>query len=150
MNHRTVIVGSDHAGFPLKEAIKQHLEGEGIQVVDVGARDETSSDHPVFAKLVARKVLENPQNLRGILVCGTGIGMCITANKIHGIRAALVTTELMAQVAREHNDANILCLGGRVIDKKTGIHLTDIFLKTPFLGEEVPRYQKRVDMYESC
>ena len=150
MEKLTVIVGADHAGFPLKEALKVHLEQQGFRVVDVGAFSDVSSDHPVFAKEVAKKVLEDPVHNRGFLLCGTGIGMCITANKFHGIRAALATDEFMAEVARSHNDANILCLGARVLDQKTALHLADVFLKSPFLGEKEPRYQKRVDMYECC
>lgn len=136
-----IAIGADHAGFELKEKIKQHLISGGYQVDDNGTNSDQSVDYPDFAKKVGEEIIDKRADL-GILVCGTGIGMALSANKMHGIRAANVTTEFEAQMLREHNNGNILALGARVIDEQTACKLVDTFLKTEFAGG---RHQLRVD-----
>ena len=130
-----IAVGSDHAGFLLKEQLKEHLKIRGYQVEDMGTDSEQSCDYPDFAKKVAAAVVNKDADL-GLLVCGTGIGMSIAANKVKGIRAAVLSDEFSAQATRSHNDANILCLGARVVDEEKAVKLLDIFLDTPFSAEE--------------
>ena len=110
-----VAVGSDHAGFELKQKVKEYLAETGIEVEDVGTVSTESVDYPDFAEKVALEVREGRAD-RGILMCGTGVGVCIAANKLHGIRAALVSDPEIARLSREHNDANVLCLPGRFIE----------------------------------
>lgn len=136
-----IAIGSDHAGYPLKEALKRELKGTGVEVEDVGTEDETSTDYPDYAERVAGQVVSGRSD-RGILICGTGIGMAMAANKVRGIRAASVTDETGARLARQHNDANVLTLGGRVTPPDTAARLVRIFLDTPFEGG---RHQRRVD-----
>ena len=126
-----IAVGSDHAGYELKEELKQHLQERGYEVRDFGTDSAASCDYTDYAKKVAHAVADKEAD-RGLLVCGTGIGMSIAANKIRGIRAAVVTEEFSAEATRSHNDANILCLGARVLDTQKAIRLLDIFLDTPF------------------
>jgi len=123
-------LGSDHGGYRLKERLKEHL---GNLAYDFGTYSEASCDYPDIAKKVA-KAVANGEYAMGILCCGTGIGMSIAANKTEGIRAAVVSDKFSAEMARAHNDANILCLGERVIDTETALELTAIFLSTPFAG----------------
>jgi ribose 5-phosphate isomerase B len=111
---RRVALGSDHAALDLKEAIKKHLQSDGVDAIDCGAHTTESSDYPDYAEKVA-SLVSTGRASEGILVCGTGIGMSITANKYPGIRAAVVTTPFMAKSCRSHNDANVLCLGARVV-----------------------------------
>ena len=141
----TIAVGSDHAGFELKEILKEHLKERGIEVLDSGTFSDESCDYPDYAKKVAENILEKKAQL-GLLVCGTGIGMSIAANKIKGIRAAVLSDEFSAQATRSHNDANILCLGARVIDAPKAQELLDIFLDTPFSGEE--KHVRRINKLE--
>ena len=136
-----IALGADHGGFEIKESIRNFFDKTGIKYIDFGTYDTKSVDYPEFAKKVAASVNSNESRL-GILCCGTGIGISIAANKIHGIRAAVCTNEFCAEMARRHNNANILCLGGRVIDSDTAIKLSEIFLNTPFDGG---RHQKRID-----
>ncbi len=136
-----IAIGSDHAGYHLKEALKQTLAGTGAEVEDVGTDSEASVDYPDYAERVARRVASG-QSDRGILICGTGIGMAMAANKVEGIRAASVTDEIGAQLARRHNDANVLALGGRVTPPAVAARLVQIFLDTPFEGG---RHKRRVD-----
>lgn len=136
-----IAIGSDHAGFELKEKVKEHLQRRGIAVEDRGTDSSASVDYPDFARKVGDEVVAHEADL-GILVCGTGIGMALAANKIPGIRAANVTTEFEAQMLREHNDGNILALGARVVDEATAVKLVDKFLSTQFAGG---RHQTRVD-----
>ncbi|MDT8068695.1 MAG: ribose 5-phosphate isomerase B [Terriglobia bacterium] len=136
-----IALGADHAGFELKEKIKQHLLSSGIQVQDEGTNSGDSVDYPDFARLVGEDVVQKRVDL-GILVCGTGIGMSMAANKVHGIRAANVSTEFEAEMAREHNDANVLTLGARVLDELMALKVVDKWLHTPFAGG---RHQRRVD-----
>jgi len=135
-----IAIGSDHAGYHLKEALKQTLADAGVEVEDVGTESEASVDYPDYAERVADRVASG-QSDRGILICGTGIGMAMAANKVRGIRAASVTDEVGARLARQHNDANVLALGGRVTPPDTAARLVRIFLDTPFEGG---RHQRRV------
>lgn len=128
-----IALACDHGGYNLKEAIKKHLEGQGVDVNDFGTYSEESVDYPIYAEKAARAVA-NKECTLGIICCGTGIGVSIVANKVKGIRAAVVTNEFCTEMTRRHNDANILCMGGRVIDEDTALKLTDIFLNTPFEG----------------
>ena len=135
-------MGADHGGFSLKETIKQHLEEQGHEVLDLGTYDTASCHYPVYAEKVARAVAAG-QAERGILVCGTGIGMSIAANKIPGIRAAAVSDCFTAQATREHNDANILCLGERTVGPGLAMRIVDTYLAAQFQGG---RHQTRLDM----
>ena len=137
-----IALAADNGRYYLKEAIKKHLELKGIEFKDFGTYDTSSVDYPVYAEKAARAVAGGECRF-GIICCGTGIGVSMTANKIKGIRAAVVTNEFCAEMTRRHNDANILCMGGRVIDENTAVKLADIFLNTPFDGG---RHSKRVDM----
>ncbi len=139
-----IYIGSDHAGYEMKEAVKHFLEeNEGdMDYVDLGVFTTDSTDYPDIAREVAEKVSEN-KDARGILICGTGTGMVMAANKLNGIRAASVTNEAMAEMARRHNDANIITLGSRIIDQVVAQKLVKIFLETPFDGDE--RHQRRID-----
>lgn len=136
-----IAIGSDHAAFQVKEGLKQRLGGLGHEVVDLGTKSEESCDYPDFAEAVARTVGEGRAD-RGVLVCGTGIGMSIAANKVAGVRAALVTDALTSEMSRRHNDANVFCAGARVLTpEKIGEYL-EIWLTTPF---EAGRHERRVD-----
>ncbi len=136
-----IALGCDHAGFALKKKVKEYLEGAGVQVDDMGTHSSESVDYPDYAKKVGTAVCDGEAD-RGILVCGTGIGACIAANKIRGIRAASVWTKELARLSRAHNDANVLCLSGRYMDIALARELVDIFLGTPFEGG---RHQRRLD-----
>ncbi|OPY73947.1 MAG: putative sugar phosphate isomerase YwlF [Syntrophorhabdus sp. PtaU1.Bin058] len=136
-----VAIGSDHAGYALKEDIKKVLEGRNDTIVDVGTGSESSVDYPDFGIEVARLVSEGKAE-KGILICGTGIGMSITANKVKGIRAALAFDLYTAVQSRKHLDANILVLGGRVTGKGLAEEIARTWLDTPFEGG---RHQKRID-----
>lgn len=138
---RELVIGSDHGGFSLKKELVAHLITKGMAIEDVGCYDEKSVDYPDIALKVAEKVAGGK---RGVLVCGTGIGMSIAANKVRGIRAALCHDEFTARMSREHNDANILALGGRVVTSETAIKMLDIWLATAFLGEKEERHARRV------
>ena len=134
-------IGCDHAGYELKEQVKSHLLSRGHTVEDHGTFNSESTDYPDYAHAVARAV-EGEQNGRGILICGSANGVAITANKHAGIRAALCWTPQVAVLARQHNDANILCMPARFIENGTALEMTDLFLNTPFEGG---RHQKRVE-----
>ena len=141
----SVIVGSDHAGFNLKESIKKQLAALNIPVCDMGTHSTESCDYPCIAKKVCAAVLEQPGSC-GILVCGTGIGMSITANRIRGIRAALCASEFQARATRQHNNANVLCLGERVTGPSVALAMVEQFLGTDFEGG---RHQRRIDLIEN-
>ena len=143
---KTVFIGSDHAGLTLKAALVAHLTESGHAVIDLGPTEAKSVDYPDFAKAVCAKVLDTPE-AAGILICGTGIGMSIAANRMAGIRAAVCLNEYLARMTRMHNDANVLCLGERVIGVGLAFSIADVFLATPFEGG---RHQRRVDLIESC
>jgi ribose 5-phosphate isomerase B len=136
-----IAIGADHAGFELKQKVKQHLIDKGLQVDDKGTNTPESVDYPDFARKVGEDVVAKNADL-GILICGTGIGMSMAANKIPGIRAANVSNEFEAQMSREHNDANVLTLGARVLDEPLAFKLVDKWLETQFAGG---RHQLRVD-----
>ena len=142
---QTVIIGSDHAGVLLKKLLSDHLAAAGHTVVDVGPADAKSVDYPLYAASVCDAVLA--QNALGILICGTGLGMSMTANRRPGIRAALCCNEFMARMARLHNDANILCLGERVTGQGLALSIADVFLAASFEGG---RHQRRLDLMETC
>ena len=140
-----IAIASDHGGFKLKEIIRKHLAArEGIQVVDLGTSSEESVDYPIYGKACAETVAAGKAQ-RGIVVCGTGIGISIAANKIHGIRCGLCTSVEMAELTRKHNDANMLSLGGRTTDEALALEIVDAFLDTDFEGG---RHQRRVDMLD--
>lgn len=139
-----IYIGSDHAGYEMKEVIKASLKDNtgDMNFVDLGVFTTDSMDYPDIAREVAEKVSEN-KDAMGILVCGTGTGMVIAANKLDGIRAAAVTTDAMAEMARRHNNANIITLGSRIVDQEAAKKMVKIFLETPFDNDE--RHQRRVD-----
>ncbi|MGL4988314.1 MAG: ribose 5-phosphate isomerase B [Cetobacterium sp.] len=128
-----IALGADHGGFVLKEIVKNHLESKGFEVLDKGAYSTDSVDYPVYAKSVANSVLEKEADF-GILICGTGIGISIAANRFKGIRAALCSNTTMAKLTREHNDANILALGARMTGDILALEIVDEFLRTQFEG----------------
>jgi len=137
----TIAVGSDHAGFELKEAIRKYLESLEITVKDFGTFSIDSVDYPDYAFAVASAVAKGEFE-RGILICGTGLGMSIVANKVKGIRAAECTTPYLAEMSRRHNDANILTMGGRILSVEEAQKIVRVWLETPFEGG---RHQRRVD-----
>ena len=137
-----IAIGCDHGGFEHKNAIAVHLKERGFQVTDFGIYENKSVDYPEIALKVANSVAAG-ENTLGILVCGTGIGMSMAANKVNGIRAAAVSDHFSAKYTRLHNNANILCLGGRVIGIGTALELADLFVDTEYEGG---RHQKRLDM----
>jgi len=128
-----VALGADHGGFELKETIRVHLERQGIIVQDFGTHSNDSVDYPKYGFAVGNAIIKGEADL-GIVVCGTGLGISIAANKIPGIRAAVCTETFSARMAREHNNANILALGARVIGAGLALDIVDIFLKTEFSG----------------
>lgn len=136
-----IAVGSDHGGLELKNAIQATLAARGLDVDDYGTDNGDSVDYPDFAEKVACAVSRGDVEL-GILVCGTGIGMSIVANKFPGVRAALATDEFMAQMAKEHNNANILVLGGRVLAKDLAVKMVNVWLDSTY---EAGRHQRRLD-----
>lgn len=136
-----IAIGSDHAGFSVKEAIRKFLETAGYAVDDQGTWSEKSVDYPDYGKAVGERVVSRQADL-GIAVCGTGIGISIAANKVPGIRAALAHDVMTARLAREHNDANVLALGGRVVTGEAAIEMVQVFLTTAYLGG---RHQRRLD-----
>lgn len=140
-----IAIGSDHAGYDLKQALVKHLQGKGFQVEDVGASNSEPSDYPIYGEKVAQAVASHKAD-RGIVVCGNGIGMSIVANKVPGVRAALVFTEKMAEQTRSHNDSNVLSLAGRDLPLETNLKLADIWLSTPF--SNVDRHVRRVHEIE--
>ncbi|MCQ2739050.1 MAG: ribose 5-phosphate isomerase B [bacterium] len=137
----TIILGSDHGGYNLKTEIKTYLENAGYEVCDVGCFSQESCDYPMIAKQVAEGVLR--LSCRGILVCGTGIGMSIAANRFDGIRASVCSDTFTARMTRMHNNSNILCLGERVVGKGLALDIVEIWLKTDFEGG---RHLKRIEM----
>jgi RpiB/LacA/LacB family sugar-phosphate isomerase len=134
-------MGSDHAGFALKEDVKQHLLDAGHDVEDLGTHSEDSVDYPLFAGKVARGVARDEADI-GVLVCGTGLGMAISANKVRGARAVPAVEPYQAEMGRRHNDANVLTLAGRHTEPKKAFEIVDAFLATEFEGG---RHQRRVD-----
>ncbi|MBQ8983379.1 MAG: ribose 5-phosphate isomerase B [Lachnospiraceae bacterium] len=140
-----IAIGSDHGGYALKQEVMKYLEEQGIEYKDYGCYSEKSCDYPVYGKAVAEAVAGGECE-KGILICGTGIGISIVANKVPGIRAALCHDCFSAQATREHNDANILAMGGRVIGAGHALKVVDTFLHTEFSGDE--RHIRRIQMIE--
>ena len=128
-----IALGADHGGYAIKEAVKAYLQREGIPYKDFGTNSEESVDYAIYAARVAHSIVSGECE-KGILCCGTGIGISMAANKVKGIRAAVCTNEFCAEMTRRHNDANVLAMGGRVIDEAMAVKLADIFLHTPFDG----------------
>lgn len=138
-------IGCDQGGYALKLEIVKHLEERGIEYKDCGTYSEDSVDYPVYARAVVKEILEGRCD-KGILICGTGIGISITANRYKGIRAALCGDCFSAEATRLHNDANVLALGGRVLGPGLAVKIVDTFLDTPFSGAE--RHARRVRMID--
>lgn len=136
-----IALGADHAGFPIKETIRQFLENAGYPLEDVGTWSEESVDYPDYGKAVGERVA-NHQADYGIAVCGTGMGISIAANKVPKIRAAVAHDVSTARLARQHNDANVLAMGGRIVNSSQAIEMVQAFLSTPFLGG---RHARRVE-----
>ncbi len=145
MENLRIAIGSDHGGYEYKEQIVGHLKKKGYECVDVGTYSTDSCDYPVIARAVTTKITTGEAD-RGILVCGTGIGMSIVANKVRGIRAALCGDTFSARASRAHNNSNVLCLGERVIGINLAMDIVDIWLESKFEGG---RHQRRVDMMEN-
>ena len=139
-----IALGCDHGGLEIKNAIIEDLKNKGVECIDFGTTTTDSVDYPVYAKKVCAAV-QSGECLLGILCCDTGIGMSMTANKQKGIRAAVLSDAFSAEMTRRHNNANVLCLGGRVIDSAKAVELANIFLNTPYEGG---RHDKRIAMME--
>ncbi len=140
-----IIIGSDHAGFKLKETVVKHLKDLDFPIEDVGCHSQDSCDYPVYGREVAQRVANGEG--RGILICGTGIGMSMAANKVPGVRAALPSNEYSARMSRKHNNANILVLGARVMGEDLILSIMDVWLSTEFDGG---RHQRRLDLMENA
>jgi ribose 5-phosphate isomerase B len=140
-----IALGSDHAGFALKEKVREYLAGQGYEVADYGPASAEPVDYPDFAEKVSEQVAAHQADY-GVLVCGTGLGMAMAANKVPGIRAATVNDTLSAHFARSHNDANVLAMGERLTDEATARKILDTWLSTPFAGD---RHQRRIDKIAS-
>ena len=141
---KTIVLGADHGGFELKNTIKNHLKNKGYTVIDVGTNSSDSCDYPVFASKACAHVLSGEADL-GILVCGTGIGMSMAANKHKGIRAACCSDTFSARLTRLHNNANFLCIGARVLGAGLALDLVDEFVNAEFEGD---RHVKRLSLIE--
>jgi ribose 5-phosphate isomerase B len=141
MSQKPFAVASDHAGIELKRSLVKELEQRGVSVRDFGTHSSDSCDYPDFAHALA-SAIEAGEIERGMLVCGTGVGMSIAANRHAGVRAVVCSEPLSARMSRRHNDANVLCLGARVVGPDTALDILDAFLSAPFEGG---RHQKRVD-----
>ena len=140
-----VYMGSDHAGFGMRAMLAQELAQKGHDIRDLGPERPESCDYPVFAEKVCEKVLAEPGSF-GILICGTGIGMSMAANRFRGIRAALCACEFQARATRQHNNANVLCLGERVTGPSVALEIAGLFLDTAFEGG---RHQRRIDLFDA-
>jgi len=145
MNNLTIAIGSDHAGFELKKELCNYLINKGYTMVDLGPNNSDSVDYPDFAHKVASNV-ETGDTQLGILICGSGNGVCITANKHHGVRAALAWAPELASLARQHNNANVICLPARFISQETAFEIVDAYLNSSFEGG---RHETRVNKIES-
>lgn len=140
-----IAIGSDHAGFNLKNTVKKYLEEKGYEVKDFGTYSSDSCDYPVYAKAVANSVASG-ESEKGILCCGSGVGVSIVANKVKGIRAVLARESLTAKLSRNHNDSNVLCLGERITGEALAFDIIDTWLASEYEGG---RHQRRIDMMES-
>ena len=139
-----IAIASDHGGYALKEQVKQHLLERGVEVEDLGTHSEDSVDYPVYGKLCGQTVASGKADLGGV-VCGTGIGISIAANKVKGIRCGLCTSVEMAHLTKQHNNANVLALGGRTTEPELAMAIVDEWLDTEFEGG---RHQRRIDMLD--
>ncbi len=137
-----IAIAADHGAFELKESIKKHLEEKGIEYTDFGCCSKESVDYPRFAYRAAASVAKNECDF-GIICCTTGLGVSMAANKVHGVRAAVCTNEMLAEMTRRHNNANVICMGQNVVTTELANKLVDIFLSTEFEGG---RHQRRVDL----
>ena len=144
MTVKKIVIGSDHGGFNYKTKITEYLKASNYDCIDVGTYSEDYCDYPVIARKAAEKIV-NGEAEKGILICGTGIGMSIAANKVKGIRAAHCTDTFSAKASRAHNNANILCLGERITGECIALDIVDVWLKSEFEGG---RHQRRVDQIE--
>jgi ribose 5-phosphate isomerase B len=142
-----VVVGSDHAGYALKEYLKDRLAAWGHEVEDVGTHSTDSCDYPLFGAAVGRRVVALGEGARGVAVCGSGIGISIAANRLSGVRAALVQEPTAAKLSRQHNDANVLCFGERLIGRAVAEEALRVWLETPFEGG---RHARRVALIEDA
>ncbi len=142
-----IAIGSDHGGFDMKELVKAHLEAKGVEVVDKGCYDKSSCDYPVFGRAVAEAVAAGETDM-GIVICTTGIGISMTANKVKGVRCALCSEPLSARMTRLHNDANVLAMGAAMIGANMAYEIVDTFIGTDFSGED--RHQRRIDLIENA
>ncbi len=143
-----IAIGSDHGGFALKQAIMEHLREKGVEYRDLGTYTEESCDYPEYGEAVARAVAGGEAE-RGIAICGTGIGISIAANKVRGVRAAVCGDCYSAEMTRRHNDANVLCMGGRVVGDGLALKIVDVFLETPFEGGRHARRVGKIHEIES-
>lgn len=141
-----IAIGSDHGGYELKESVKRYLEEKGIPYQDMGCDGKASVDYPVYGRAVAQAVADGTCE-RGIVICTTGIGISIVANKVPGVRCALCSDTLSARMTRLHNNANVLALGGGIVGKNLALDIVETFLNTPFSEEE--KHRRRVDMIEN-
>jgi ribose 5-phosphate isomerase B len=148
MKTNTLIIGADHAGFEMKENIKSFLENTfpGIKVTDAGTYSADSVDYPDFAHKVAVEIAKSGDGLRGLLLCGSGNGVCITANRHQGVRAALCWTPEIAKLARQHNNANVLCIPSRFVTLETATQMLSEFLNTPFEGGRHERRMEKIEL----
>lgn len=140
-----IAIGCDHGGFDLKERVKKHLEEKGMEVKDVGCYDKNACDYPIYGKAVGKAVACGECE-KGIVICTTGIGISISANKVPGVRAALCADSVSAKMTRLHNDANVLAMGAGIVGELLALEIVDTFLATDFSGVE--RHQRRVDLIE--
>lgn len=138
-------IGNDHSGIAMKEEIKKLLDQRGIAYKDFGTNTEASVDYPIYGEAVGRAVVSGECE-KGIVICGTGLGISIAANKVKGVRAALCTDSFMAEMSRRHNDANVLALGARVLGSGLALKIVETFLDTPFEGG---RHQRRIDIIDA-
>ncbi len=141
-----IAIGSDHGGFELKEKVKAYLQQKGVEVKDMGCYDKSSVDYPSFGHAVAKSVASG-ESEKGIVICTTGIGISISANKVAGVRCALCSEPVSAKMTRLHNDANVLAMGAALVGEMLAFEIVDTFLGTEFSGEE--RHQRRIDLIES-
>lgn len=140
---KKIAIGNDHAAPQLKTAVAEHLKGRGFEVIDTGCAEGEKCDYPVAARRVCELIQSGEAEL-GILICGTGVGMSIAANKFKGIRAACCSEVFSARLTREHNDANVVCMGARVIGEGTALDIADVFVDTEFSGDE--RHMRRIGL----
>ena len=143
MENKKIVIASDHAGYDLKEKIKKYLAENGYEVTDCGTDSTDSCDYPEFANKLCLAIKDDPE-MKGILICGTGIGMSMAANRHEHIRAALCHNEFTARLTRQHNNANVLCMGARTIGEELAFETMKVFLDTDFMGD---KHARRINMF---